>query len=267
MRTFVTRRSSLALPLVLFAALLLPMGVGAQPGVDPRWDHYEVYRVFPPVTDGRPIALDDQFIHSNHQVLTLDWFQNPTTKTIPGGLTYQINDPRLHYTWWRITEHPWDAIVVAINQFGDQTLRVGKPQYLLNPATKNDPLPTLPPRNHYKCYECTGQPVNRQVIVDDFKGGPWPALATFPRWFCNPVQKIEQATGQVFPIEDPNQHYVCYDLEPSDQSIHPALIRDQFIQNYNAELGPNRWLCVPTFKETVTSSRSGTWGKIKVLYR
>lgn len=266
MRTLVTRRSPVVVLLILLAALLVPIVATAQPGVDPRWDHYEVYRVFPSVTDGRPIVLDDQFMHSNHQVLTLDWFMNPTTKTIPGGPTFQITDPRLHYTWWRITEQPWDAIVVAINQFGDQTLRVGRPQYLLNPALKNDPSPP-PPQNHYKCYECTGQPVNRSVIIDDFKGGPWQAVATFPRWFCNPAQKVHPATGQVFPIVDPNQHYICYDLQPTDPSIIPAVIGDQFIQNQRVELGPNRWLCVPTFKETVTSTRGSTWGKLKVLYR
>ncbi len=253
--------------LVLIAAL--PSAATAQ--VNPLWDHYKVYFVNPPIpypVPGPPVTLADQFTTWTHQVEVLDRFMNPTEKQhLPGGQTFPINDPLLHYTWWRISPQPYSATVTAINQFGDHTLNVFDARYLLNPALKNQPGQP-PPRNHYKCYDCQGPPVNVQVMMND-QFGPWQATVAFPRYFCNPTQKTvgDPGTGQTYPILDPNQHYVCYEFQPPDGTPHTATITDQFVANRPVQLQPSDLLCVPTYKSGVTPTAPGTWGRIKVLYR
>ena len=199
-------------------------------------------------------------------MLQLEWFQNPTQKQVPGLPPFPIHDPRLHYTWWRITEHPWDATVQAVNQFGDQTLHVGRPLYLLNPALKNETGPPLLPANHYKCYECQGPPVDRPVTLTD-QFGIWQTTAVVPRFFCNPVRKTNLANGNVYDIVDPEQHYVYYELVPPDPRIFTGVVTDQFIQQRPLDLTEGRYLGVPTTKERVTSARNDTWGKLKLMYR
>jgi len=199
----------------------------------------------------------------------LEQFMNPVEKTpLPGGPTYPINDPILHYTWWKISPQPFTAAVTAINQFGDHTLNVFDAQFLLNPALKNQ-TGTPPLRNHYKCYDCEGPAVNVPVqMVDQF--GTWQATVTFPRFFCNPTEKhvgLPGDGGPDYPILDPNQHYTCYEYQMEDPNPHPAVITDQFIADRTVDLFPSRMICVPTYKSGVTPTNPSTWGRIKVLYR
>jgi len=248
---------------VLAAFMLTPMRAHAQ--VNPLWDHYKVYQAISPIPPPPfPVILGDQFTdHFNHNIISLDWFMNPVEKRIPGGAVFPINDPILHYSWWRITPQPFTGLVTATNQFGDQTFNVGDAVYLLNPALKNQQGPPLA-RNHYKCYLCTGQPVNRAVImIDQFD--TWNANVTVPRYFCNPASK-QDPTGN-YPIVDPNQHYVCYEYTPPDPQQFNATFTDQFVVNAPLGLGPSPYLCVPTYKTGVTPTTKNTWGKVKMLYR
>jgi hypothetical protein len=251
---------------VLASLVVLALAIPAAAQVPPTWDHYKVYRVLNPQTAVVPIVLSDQFVTNVvHDATVLEWFQNPTVKQVPGQPPFVITNDRLHYTWWRINPHPFQATVQALNQFGDQTLQVGPPRYLLNPATKNDPGP-IPVANHYKCYDCVGQPVNRPVTLTD-QFGIWQAQATVPRFFCNPVLKENQLNGNVYPILDPMQHYVIYELEPPDPRLFNGVVTDQFLQQRVLELQPGRFLAVPTHKERVTSNRADSWGRIKTIYR
>jgi hypothetical protein len=265
MRVLATHRFRPFLLLLLFTAFVALIGVRAEAQVSPLWDHYKVYEVFPPIPVSIPVVLIDQFTTSNHLVTELEKFANPVVK-IHGPIAYQIYDPSLHYAWWKITPQPFGAYVIASNQFGDQTLQVNDARYLWNPARKNDPQP-LPIANHYKCYDCQGDPVFRSVgLIDQFDHGSiWQANVLYPRLFCNPVVK-RLATVQ-YPIEDIKQHYVCYDFDPPDPRLNSAVIWDQFISQRTVELYPSRLLCVPTDKIGVTTAGKNTWGKLKVLYR
>jgi hypothetical protein len=264
-----TRRSLAFLVLPAVAALLITAAPRVDAQVNPLWDHYKLYLMPPlPMTPPLPVQLTDQFGSFPHHVEALERYMNPTEKTVfqpPPGGTFPVNDPLLHYSWWRISPVPFAAFVTAVNQFGDFNFNVRDGIYLLNPSVKNDPGTTLPPRNHYKCYDCDGPPVNFQVrMFDQF--GPWEAIVGVPRYFCNPVEK--QVSGAPpNPIVDLNQHYVCYEFQPEDPNIYPATITDQFITNLQTPLGPSRWLCVPTYKTGVTENRKDTWGKLKQLYR
>lgn len=233
--------------------------------VNPLWDHYKVYltpNIGPPLP-GVPIILSDQFGVFTHEAGALQRVMNPVQKEV-GPQVFPINDPILHYTWWSIfPPQPFSALVSATNQFGDHTLSVGNSVFLLNPALKSQ-TGSPPVANHYKCYLCDGPPVNVPVgLTDQFDH--WSTVVGFPRYFCNPVQK--QYRGEVDLILDPNQHYICYDLQPEDPNIFSATVTDQFIVNQSVQMGPGRYLCVPTYKTGVTGAARDTWGKLKLLYR
>ena len=256
------------------AALLavLPARAEAQDTEAPRlWDHYKVYDVVPPFpypVPGPPVTLIDQFLPWTHQVEVLERFANPTEKQhLSGGNVFPINEPFLHYAWWAISPQPFNAIVAVTNQFGDFTLDVQGARYLLNPALKNQ-HGQPPVRNHYKCYDCQGPPVDIPVMMND-QFGPWQAVVAFPRFFCNPVVKRIGPPGAeiIYPILDNNQHYTCYIFDPPDQSVHPVTVTDQFVTDLQVTMTNAHLICVPTDKRGVTSTSVNTWGRIKVLYR
>jgi hypothetical protein len=266
MRALATHRTRSLLLVVLLAAPLALAGSQANAQVLPTWDHYKVYftppfPLPPPVTS---VTLTDQFGQFNHQVLQLELFMNPTQKEDSHGL-FPINDPITHYAWWRITPQPFNAVLAGTNQFGDQTVNVHDAIYLLNPALKNQ-TGNPPQKNHYKCYQCDGQPVNAQVLMTD-QFGPWTATVTFPRYFCNPVQKQVQGSPIVNPILEPNQHYICYEFQPAQPTPFTAVMTDQFTVNHGLQLTPSQYICVPTYKTGFTATSKDTWGRVKLLYR
>jgi hypothetical protein len=233
----------------------------AQP---PTWDHYKVYTVGPRPTAGITVTLTDQFLTSDHLVSFRDALSNPVEKIlIPPGTPNPIHDARLHYTWWRIDDQPIDRLVLASNQFGDQTLHLSTAQWLLLPALKNEQGP-LPVANHYKCYACEGNPVDLPIrMIDQF--GTWDATVTIPRYFCTPVEK--RLPAAVFPIVDDLQHYVVYEFAPPGPGSAAVTILDQFFPVQGVGVFQSNLIMVPTMKTDVTSVRPSTWGRMKALYR
>ncbi len=251
--------------LVEFALSLAFVGFAgaAHAQVDPTWDHYKVYQVQPKPGFVLPVTLSDQFGVTSHNTQYLDLFANPVEK-VYGPLISPIHDPRLHYMWWKLDpEISLNQTVVATNQFGEQTLVLDRAIYLLNPALKNEAsdIP-LPIANHYKCYTCTGQPVNTDVfLTDQFYARP--ATVLFPRFFCTPTKKAVQ--GNLYPILQPDRHYVVYDITPGTP-IWQATMRDQFIQA-SLSLSFDHLLAVPTDKMDPTPASPSTWGRLKSQYR
>lgn len=266
MRALATpRRLFLLLPLLALAAVLVT-GTKAQAQVSPLWDHYKVYEVFPnPPGPPTAVFLRDQFTQTTNTVLALEKLMNPTEKThLDGtGQHFLINDPLLHYLWWKVNPVPFQAQVAYNNQFGGGSLQVLNSAYLLNPALKNQVNLPLPFANHYQCYDCLGQPISIPLLLTD-QFDLWQIGQLFPRYFCTPVEK--QLPGEIHPIVDPEQHYVCYEFQPPDPNLFPAFVRDQFITT-TVEAHPGHLLCVPTDKLVVTSSVKNTWGSVKLLYR
>lgn len=255
------------LVLLALAAPLMVLSVSrAHAQVSPLWDHYKVYLTDPAPGPTMTYRLLDQFGPYDHFVIQLERFMNPTQKQVLGGGLSDITNPDLHYSWWAVSPQPFSAVVGAVNQFGDYTLNVHDAVYLLNPALKNQPGATPPTANHYKCYLCDGPPVDVPVVLTD-QFGPFQTAVALPRYLCNPVEKLIVETGQVYPIEDPNQHYVCYEFLPPDLSTYTATMTDQFVTDHPMVLGPSELLCVPTFKTEPTGASTGTWGRLKVLYR
>jgi hypothetical protein len=231
--------------------------------VDPTWDHYKGYFGYVPIPS-RTVYLNDQFGRDTASTNIMEVLANPAEKQVPGGGVYPIFDSRLHYTWWLLNNRPVNIPVTVANQFGEQQLTLNLVTYLWNPALKNE-TGAVPLENHYKCYRCSGAPVNRQVTLRD-QFGIQQTTATNPVYFCNPTEKI--VPGQPpHPIVDPNQHYVCYDLSPT-HSIQPTVnVTDQFVSNVSVQLFGGYYLCVPTAKVDPTPTRRDSWGRLKVLYR
>ena len=261
-------RSRAALSLLFIAALVALAVPRAKAQVPLTWDHYKVYEVElgPPGPIGLSMKLTDQFGTFGHTLGRMVRFQNPVMK-IDGTQTFPITDPRTHYAWWEISPQPNSITVAVQNQFGDQTLFVGGAVYLWTPALKNE-TGQLPVQNHYKCYACQGQPVQRLVgLQDQFDpaGFFFQTTVGFPRFLCNPVEKA-LPSGLVFPIIEPRQHYVVYDFNPIDTRPNSAVMMDQFTQG-TMRLQTSQLLAVPSFKQIVTGTGSHTWGQLKMLYR
>ena len=109
---------------------------------------------------------------------------------------------------------------------------------------------------------CRGQPVNTDVfLTDQFYARP--ATVLFPRFFCTPTKKVVQ--GTVYPIIQPDRHYVVYDITPGTP-IWQATMRDQFIQA-SLSLSCDHLLAWPTDKIDTTPAGPSTWGRIKAEYR
>lgn len=268
MRT-TTGRSLALIPAV---ALVLGLSPAARAQVDPVWDHYKVYFDDQPyLLPQTQVVLQDYLSGNVFHVNWIESFANPAEKQLPppGGV-FPIHDPDLHYSWWAIStiippKTSGSTMISVSNQFGDQTLGInGYPRFLLAPALKNQPG-TPPLKNHYTCYECSGQPVTRNVtLVDQFD--TWSATAMTPVWFCVPAQKTTMS-NMVYPIVDPRLHYVVYDLQPGDPNVFTATFTDQFVTVQPMTLrGPNL-LMVPTERTGVTPNSSSTWGRLKRLYR
>jgi hypothetical protein len=263
MRAFATHRRWAAV--LLLTGLLAVAAASGHAQVNPLWDHYKVYQSSPIPLSGMVVQLADQFITYQHDVLGMSMFATPVLKTHP-GLAPQpgVNDPLLHYTWWTISPHPFYKEVEVENQFGSQQIQVNEPRWLLNPATKNDTTSPIPIANHYKCYDCIGNPVDQMVALED-QFIVRDAYVSYPRLLCNPTQKTTP-DGTVYPVVDPDQHYVCYEIDQLPDIYH-AMVADQFIPGWYVELGPDRYLCVPSLKHDPTPATESTWGRIKVLYR
>ncbi len=254
--------------LALAAATLLafvPANASAQgtpPNTPPGVDHYLVYKVLNPPTFTAPIILGDQFIPAlNYETFTLEYFMNPVNKNNEG-----IIDPVTHYTWWRINSHPFGANVLVGNQFvTDAPLAVGQPEFLLNPALKNDPTGgPVPVKNHFKVYDATSAPIFRLVnLLDQF--GQSQAYVDTTKFLAVPAQKI--FNGQSFPILDPIGHLVIYRIESSVALPGPIGItaHDEF-GFWQLQLGPPVYLAVPSFKSGVVPTKTDSWGHVKSLY-
>ena len=218
-----------------------------------------------------PVRLRDQFGESNHLLFGLDFFAIPVDKNQEG-----ISDPRAHLSWWRLgtgTEFQPRRVVVQ-NQFGDYTLDVFEPQYLLNPALKNsggatigleqiDPLPD-DTHDHYKCYRVEGESVGAPVVLAE-QYGVFTDTALDPLYLCNPTEKTDPA-GNVFPIKKPEEHLVCYQMQlPTPIRVNVS-IADQF-GSWFAGIEERKMLCVPSLKDEVVQTLDETWGGLKSIYR
>lgn len=236
----------------LFLAALLVVPAGTAFAQAPPLDHFLVYQ-HAPIPAGFTVRLTGQFDAGPVVTNVADQvrFANPVEKT-HGGVTYGIADPWRHYDWYRLlaaTSEPVRTVRFR-NQFGEASVKIQTPVFLLVPAEKlSHQGGSQPPvgADHYKCYQIvsigTHPPTPIVGLKDQFQSRPNVGVFS-PRLFCVPVEKDH--AGQIFPIQNPVEHLVVYDLSPW-QFVRDVVTRDQFlVSQFVVERAA--WLAVPTYK-------------------
>jgi hypothetical protein len=251
------------------ALLLLPIGAAYGQATLPVENHYKVYTISPGYSLVKPITLIDQFGVVSVDYLYLDRFANPAEKRVlDTGQVYPIVDPLAHLKWWHLDIPQPVREVIAIDQFGYGPVKLGNAVYLLTPTLKNPPPPPVPPlpyRNHYLCYEVIGsQPVYKRVALVDQFGVSTDVMVLQPKYFCNPVEK--HADGRIYPIMDYKAHLQCYQVDNPAFDLHGVVALDQF-GYHQFTTYRNDCLCLPALKEHIVGTERSTWGQIKSLYR
>ncbi len=249
---------------ILLALVLSLVATGALAQPLPLENHYKVYNSLPiPII--KPIALADQFGTAAVDQLTFDRFSTPAEKILPDGTSFPMVNPDIHMDWWRIAYPEPSRTIMVTDQFGKGPWVVGDARYLLVPSLKNVPPPqTVPPWNHYLCYDVlTGPLVGKPVtLVDQF--GNVNVVVLQARWFCNPVEK--HADGQTYPILDPNAHLACYTFQNPQPDFRSITTIDQF-GYWQTQIHDADCLCTPALKDFPLAVEKSTWGRIKSLYR
>jgi hypothetical protein len=213
-------------------------------------DHFNAY-----VAQGdllnEPVALQDQFDGQPDYrvVLSAYFFANPVQKTFNGVVT-PITNPDSHLKLYLLQETPTHGrwLVTVSNQFGQQTLHVYDSTILAVPTQK---LPYGPPHDldHFKCYRCTGDPLNVVVdLLDQFQNEPQVQVLA-PVYFCNPVQKTHN--GVITPIQHPNDHLVFYQ-SAYQHSLTQIATLNQIAAEQNVPIYSAALLGVPSLKLAVT---------------
>lgn len=257
MRTVTIRLACGAVACLVASAVLL---APAMANPIPVWNHYKTYMIGDLPIFQIPFELEDQFGDGFYTTIALEQLATPAQKN-----SEPLADPELHYTWWVIEGDEPGRWVVTENQFGEQGLYVEDARYLLNPALKNaTDVPELPIANHFKCYEAAGPPVDVQVTLTT-QFGTEDVIVKEPVIFCNPAKKTDKY-GNVYDIVEPDNHLVCYRLEPVHFLGIPAIVWDQFLQE-EVNLTHSQWLCVPSIKTGVVQAEGPTWGRLKSIYR
>jgi hypothetical protein len=244
------------LSITLLALLAVCSGIAqAQLPPDQRVDHFRCYLV--PTSPALTVAaqLVDQFDAAAGQVeninhLIITRFCNPAQKTLPTGVVTPIVNVNHHLTLFTINTQPIVMRQVIIkNQFGQQTLTTADARILAVPTGKALP-PSPPPApstdlDHYKCYNASGNAVNRTVnLKDQFLSENTTVLR--PVLFCNPVKKSHGTI--TVGILNPDVHLTCYATSTSQFSGTSINIRNQFVTLSGLPVRQPDLLCVPSLK-------------------
>ncbi len=192
-------------------------------------DHYLAWEVVPHVTVNFTVKLSDQFLDPEFIQVNLDRivrFSNAANQD-NAGYIHQDN----HFDWYRViaAPNPCPKQVTFSNKFGvNQSVKLdSKERYLLVPTRKGIG-PSPQEIDHYLCYVVIeGVSVAQNPLIEDqFLTPAQNMTITFPRYFCNPVEKIHDEVTT--PIVNPNDFLVFY-----ENGLHPAYgnninAKDQF---------------------------------------
>ena len=263
MRGFAT--SSFRIFVAAIGLVLLSGSAGAQPGTNFNPTHYWTYHNLEPIHFPQPIFVQDQFFRRGIPVTvdSLTRFLNWVHKN-----NSAVPDTFLHYTWWNIVNKvPVNKAAIVTNQFGSHIVQVLNLEFLLAPATKNQPATGFTPQaNHYLCYRAVGfpSPPAAYDIQDEWRVDIQHPLDM--EFLCTPC--LKQHGGRVFPPVDTVTHLAVYPITPISDNFVPY-VNDQFLaRQLFLKQFPYEYLFVPSEKvELPTDVKRSTWGKVKGLYR
>ena len=208
--------------------------------------HYQCYEVHQGPASAVTITLNDLFGTGDVSVRRAKRICNPADKNDedPGAVSqadhlkgYEIN---------QVNRFPGVRGLVVSNQFGETTLNLARPDYILVPTAKslitNPPVP-VPGINHFKCYTIARAKFRASGIKVDDQFGTLNVDIKRPVRFCAAADKNGEG------IIDSSEHLLCYQVRPvtgSPRVKYPQIFTtNQFGTAINRVFGP-RELCVPT---------------------
>lgn len=240
----------------LVAALALALAAtGCPPPV--KLQHFRVYEVERVPFEAR-VRLTDQLdpAAKDAKLVVLTHFANPSRK-VHSGHTAGVDRPDEHFDVYAIDQpQPEPRRTVRFrNQFGQHSVDIREPRFLLVPAQKTSHAgSTFPDKlDHYKCYKIvkinTAPPLPVVILGDQF-GSQSGVQVKDPVLFCIPAKKEREGEP---PKEIVNKvdHLAIYDLPPMavPQQIKT---RDQFGDRPLRVLR-SVMLAVPTEKQVVVA--------------
>jgi hypothetical protein len=111
------------------------------------------------------------------------------------------------------------------------------------------PAAAAPPIDHQLCYTATANgfkiPANVE-LENQFSTTPFPVKIGAVAVHCNPVEKI-LPSGQVFRINYPNDHLLCWQITEATQPAPKVVASNQF-GKATLFLGQPNLLCLPSWK-------------------
>lgn len=220
-------------------------------------DHFKVYEVEKVAVDFK-VRLSDQLRLPLHdaKLEAITMFANATRK-VHGANKVGISDANAHFTWYVLNQPQVEPrrTIRFRNQFGQHSVDIKTPRFLLVPAQKTSHAGSEFPKtlDHYKCYEViklnTVPPPPMVALQDQF--GPKPQVQVGkPRYFCTPVRKVRDGHPAVG-IKNAKDHLAVYDL-PAQPHAAAIKTRDQF-GNRALKVIRAVLLAVPTEKQAVST--------------
>ena len=210
-------------------------------------DHFKFYDVeWETAPDiGIDVQLVDQFGAIAATVGKAVSFGNPVEK-VHAGITTRIGDLNRHYTLYDLVYEgePQEYHVIINNQFQDDVeLTVFGPYYVAVPTQKEDQeMPGC--LNHFLVYDAYGPVVDDEAVLSDQFIQGEVIVVYQPYLFANPVRKT--VDDDITEIEDPNEHWVLYDIEAP--SIDKNIQIDNQFGRQTLDLLQPEYLAVPSQK-------------------
>ncbi|HEX6904226.1 MAG TPA: hypothetical protein VF789_31240 [Thermoanaerobaculia bacterium] len=195
-------------------------------------DHFQVYTV-QQVDVSFAVRLTDQFdpAAKKGQVVAITHFSNATRK-VHGSTQVGIKDTNAHLTWYTLKQAQAEPrrTVRFRNQFGQHSVDIRDPRFLLVPTHKTSHAGSQFPKNldHYKCYEVitvnTAPTLPVVKLGDQF--GSRTGQVGKPLFFCTPVrkQRSDEKPPELF---DAKTHLAIYALPAMPRAVS-IKTRDQF---------------------------------------
>lgn len=103
--------------------------------------------------------------------------------------------------------------------------------------------------DHQLCYTATAKGFRiptSVMLANQLSSTAFPVKIASAAFHCNPVEKI-LPTGQVFPINFPNDHLLCWNIAEGAQPGHTVQVTNQF-GTATLVTGQPNYLCLPSWK-------------------
>lgn len=204
------------------------------PGTQPKeMDHFKVYEVQGSDIDVQ-VSLTTEWDSGPKEAVIrfLTHFANPTSKAHDAG-QFDIKDPNRHLNWYVLEQNlPEPRRTVRYhNQFGQHSIDIKDPAYLLAPTQKLSDEGSMFPESldHYKCYKVINvntEPQPQLVILGDQFVSQQQVEVRKPLFLCLPVRKERDGEPPHEIIND-KAYLTVYEITPKDEE-RPIRVKDQF---------------------------------------